>query len=50
MSERDCPYDPKCGTDAYEPCWCPFKVEINDDRETLCRCCSECRHNCAMDI
>lgn len=29
---------------------CPFKVEINDDSETLCNCCYDCRNECAMDV
>lgn len=29
---------------------CPFKVEINNDSATKCRCCNECRHECAMDV
>ncbi len=29
---------------------CPFKSEINDDNETLCNCCDDCSHECAMDI
>lgn len=29
---------------------CPFKQDINDDSESLCNCCEECTHECAMDI
>lgn len=29
---------------------CPYQEDINDDHETLCNCCDECRHNCLMDI
>lgn len=29
---------------------CPFKEEINNDSETLCECCDDCTHECAMDI
>lgn len=29
---------------------CPFQAEINDDSETLCTCCDDCAHECAMDI
>lgn len=29
---------------------CPFAIEINDDSETLCTCCVECMHACAMDV
>jgi hypothetical protein len=39
-----------CINDAIEPHTCPFAEEINDDGETLCRCCDDCTHECAMDI
>lgn len=40
----------RCQQDeAREPHTCPFAVEINDD-ETLCNCCVDCEHECAMDI
>jgi len=29
---------------------CPYKEDINDDKESLCNCCEDCEHNCAMDI
>ena len=29
---------------------CPYAVEIEDDNETMCNCCSKCEHECAMDI
>lgn len=29
---------------------CPFKTDMNDDYDSLCRCCSDCTHECAMDI
>lgn len=29
---------------------CPFKQEIHDDRDTLCECCENCTHECAMDV
>lgn len=29
---------------------CPFRADVNDDSETLCNCCPECEHECAMDI
>ena len=35
---------------AQEPHTCPFAVEINDDETSLCTCCKECTHECAMDI
>lgn len=36
--------------DATEPHTCPFKVEINEDMETLCDCCEACTQECAYDI
>lgn len=29
---------------------CPFRVEIHDDEKTLCNCCDNCTHECAMDV
>lgn len=29
---------------------CPYKQDINDDSETLCNCCEECKEQCADDI
>ena len=28
---------------------CPYHSEINND-ETKCRCCDDCRYQCAQDI
>lgn len=39
-----------CGNPAEPLHSCPFKEEINDDSETLCNCCNDCRHECAMDV
>lgn len=35
---------------AAEPHTCPFQVEINEDTETLCKCCDLCEGECADDI
>ncbi len=40
----------KCGNDACEPHPCPYREEIDDDSETLCDCCEECKGECAMDV
>ena len=40
----------KCGKDGLENHSCPFSEEIHDDSETMCNCCDDCRHECAMDI
>jgi len=29
---------------------CPFAEDINNDFETLCRCCDYCTYQCTMDI
>ncbi len=29
---------------------CPFRSEIDDDKETLCNCCFSCRNHCADEI
>lgn len=45
---------PKCSrcnkNEAQEEHACPYAEEINDDAESLCECCDECRHECCMDI
>jgi len=36
---------------AAEPHSCPFQEDINDNfDEEYCTCCSECQHDCLMDI
>ena len=39
-----------CGNDAEEPHVCPYNVEINDDEETLCNCCDDCKQDCIDSI
>jgi hypothetical protein len=39
-----------CSNEATEPHTCPFAEEIRADYETLCTCCPDCAHECAMDI
>ena len=29
---------------------CPYAEDINDDSDSLCNCCSNCEHECCMDI
>jgi hypothetical protein len=29
---------------------CPYSEDVNGDRDALCQCCSDCEHECAMDI
>jgi hypothetical protein len=45
-----CPSSHKCGNEATEGHVCPYAAEINDDTETLCKCCDECVDECAWDI
>lgn len=41
----------KCGkNDESDPHGCPYAEEINDDYEFKCTCCSDCMHECCMDI
>jgi len=54
MSERKpakCPgWHCKGKNQAAEPHTCPYKEEINEDHESTCECCDECRTECAYDI
>lgn len=36
--------------EATEEHTCPYAEEINNDSESMCNCCDECCHECAMDI
>ena len=36
--------------DAQSEHTCPYAEEINDDSDSLCDCCSDCEHECCMDI
>ncbi|MHC4715304.1 MAG: hypothetical protein ACYTAN_18875 [Planctomycetota bacterium] len=38
-----------CGHEGRYLAECPFAFEIHDVDEP-CNCCSDCRHECAMDI
>lgn len=29
---------------------CPYAADVNNDEKSLCNCCEECMHQCAMDI
>lgn len=40
-----------CGKNpANEPNTCPYGEEINNDNESLCNCCNECRQECGWNI
>lgn len=41
--------DCTCATE-YDEHPCPFRIEINDDFETLCTCCAACEGDCAMEV
>lgn len=36
--------------EAQDPHPCPYRVEIDEDEESLCNCCKECREKCADNI
>lgn len=36
--------------DACKPHTCPYREEIDNDNETLCNCCDDCKQQCADDI
>ncbi len=40
-----CKENPEC-----ELHTCPYSVEIHDDSESMCNCCSKCTQDCADDI
>ena len=47
MTEQDkC----KCGHDGSPMHTCPYKEDVNDDKESLCNCCRVCELNCRDDI
>jgi hypothetical protein len=29
---------------------CPYRVELDGDKATLCTCCKACEQNCALDV
>jgi len=39
-----------CNEEHIEEHTCPYAEEINNDYETLCRCCEYCQDQCRMDI
>lgn len=45
----------RCGkNDADEPHYCPYEEDVgnchDDNSCSECTCCTECRHECLMDI
>ncbi len=40
---------PRCNPAANDEHTCPFEMEIHDE-DIPCKCCDDCRHQCAMDI
>lgn len=42
----------KCGNNnkTRYPHPCPYSEDIHDNHEPMCHCCSECMHQCSMDI
>lgn len=42
---------PNCGINpATSPHPCPFEEEVYNNSDTKCTCCTQCEHECAMDI
>lgn len=42
---------PKCDENhALQEHPCPYKMELENDRETMCVCCKSCRNECARDV
>jgi hypothetical protein len=41
---------PGCSHGSTSPHPCPYRHDVNNDPETLCTCCADCQHECAMDI
>jgi len=39
-----------CETEEIEWHPCPYAEDINDDHETMCKCCDTCEHECLQDI
>lgn len=39
-----------CGKDWLNEHPCPYRVEMNDDSETLCTCCDHCEGICAEEV
>ena len=50
VREKETPETCGCGGINVELHTCPYREDINGDYETLCSCCSECTHQCLMDI
>lgn len=40
----------KCGQEGRDMHTCPFKDEIENDKESLCNCCENCTYDCAMEV
>lgn len=41
---------PGCPNPCEQEHECPFASEIHDDHETMCCCCEDCAHECAMEV
>jgi hypothetical protein len=46
VSEAEC----TCNKEEIEPHTCPYKEDVLDDYEYLCKCCDHCTHECALEI
>lgn len=50
MEEKPTPCRGCGGKPSKEEHTCPYAEEINGDDSSLCNCCDDCSHECAMDI
>jgi len=39
-----------CKTETIDEHFCPYKADIYDDYEDLCKCCDVCTEECAWDV
>lgn len=47
--DSDCDCKNGAGERNYSAHTCPFKTEVNEDFDSLCRCCESCEEQCRMD-
>lgn len=42
----------RCGKNPMTPDehTCPYQEDVNNDSVSMCSCCADCQHECAMDI
>lgn len=50
LAGRLCEGHRRCTSRSEPPHPCPFASEIHGDDSTLCNCCDDCAHGCAIEI